>query len=181
MITELRHIWTDGRFKLSRAGTSDNMTWKWIWDSTNKSVPEIGGFFPWCSADQCRDNAENCLNLDREVYTPVVYGLACNQSQTYVCQPRESAFSLFQKESEIKSENFHKISNKFRNSRINAKSLLRNNFETHPRPLGPLHFFPNRYYYYPRYRVRSDRKQISSYRNKDPHNYIIMSRKIGSN
>lgn len=92
MITELRHTWTDGRLKSPRLTFNGTMSrQRWAWESIGEPVPEIGtSFIPWCSASQCHDNDANCLNLDRTGYdTPIVYGLPCNQSQTYVCQPRK--------------------------------------------------------------------------------------------
>ncbi|XP_011137898.2 uncharacterized protein LOC105182270 isoform X1 [Harpegnathos saltator] len=88
---ELRHIWTDGRRKLMKLdGTT---TRRWIWESSGEPVSEIGAsFVPWCTTGQCHNDNGNCLNVDRADHdTPIVYGLSCKQSQTYVCQPWSGA------------------------------------------------------------------------------------------
>lgn len=84
IIVELRHIWTDGRRKLS----TFNDTMLWTWESTGELISEIDtNFVPWCSTGQCHNNDANCLNLDHADYIPIIYGLNCNESQTYICQP----------------------------------------------------------------------------------------------
>ncbi|XP_029671028.1 uncharacterized protein LOC115240185, partial [Formica exsecta] len=90
IIAELRHIWTDGRRKLSMF--NDTPLWRWTWESTGELVSEMGvSFVPWCLAGQCHNNDANCLNFDHADYTPIIYGLNCNQSQTYICQPWSAA------------------------------------------------------------------------------------------
>ncbi|XP_072750603.1 macrophage mannose receptor 1-like isoform X2 [Anoplolepis gracilipes] len=87
---DLRHIWTDGRRKLSTF--NDTTLWRWTWESTGELISEIdASFVPWCLANQCHNNDANCLNLDHADYTPIIYGLNCNQSQMYICQPRSAA------------------------------------------------------------------------------------------
>ncbi|XP_072750611.1 C-type mannose receptor 2-like isoform X3 [Anoplolepis gracilipes] len=84
---DLRHIWTDGRRKLSTF--NDTTLWRWTWESTGELISEIdASFVPWCLANQCHNNDANCLNLDHADYTPIIYGLNCNQSQMYICQPQ---------------------------------------------------------------------------------------------
>ncbi|XP_015610535.1 uncharacterized protein LOC107275188 isoform X2 [Cephus cinctus] len=86
---ELKHVWTDGRRTSSPLRDSyDRLEGEWLWESTQEPIPRAGeSFIPWCNTERYNNGTE-CLNLDREDYdSPIVYGLDCNQSQTYVCQP----------------------------------------------------------------------------------------------